>query len=402
MNPAFKIMFWSSNLTVWLALIIAYMVLTSTRLLKKKGYTPEYINFLKRSQSIRILSVMVLFPVLEVISALIVRQLTGPLVGVEQAGYIVLVLFFLVIPLKYLDETLNRLWLKRLALDTGSKVVVDMKYQTLHLIFRPSWEVILGIACLAYGIFVLHVEYWMIYLHLILPWFMYFTARGTRYQTRPYLKDNYLWLFVFNVLNFSVIMVFFSLFLFRQYHALVPWMILSGIALIVALAGKLAYYLVQYPRFRKELSGVHEASKPPRFRTIALMIILGIVTLGSGYILGNASSHGVDVGNVSQKYIVHFDGERKDTLLLISTERIELYDTNYRFLLNGGSLEEGNLETLANQEADALEFHLKMDLTVTKQSADFIVGLCQYRNVEINSLIKFRYNHNVITELIDY
>ena len=209
MEQFFITAFWATNTTLWVALLILYLILTNKNSLQKKGYNKKYISYLRKSHLIRICCIAVLLPLIIIFSAWIVIKVTGELVEEAQLAYIVLILFILIIPIKYLDETINQKWIRKLALDTKEKIVIDLKYKTLHLIFNPWYELILGISGLVYGIFFLRIEQWVIYLFLVLPWFMYLTIRGVKYQVRPYLKDNYKYLFSFNLFSFLFFFLYF-------------------------------------------------------------------------------------------------------------------------------------------------------------------------------------------------
>jgi hypothetical protein len=201
--------------------------------------------------------------------------------GVDQrstTGLYVMIVFVLVIPIKYLDETINQKWIRKLALDTNEKVVIDLNFKTLHLIFSPWYEVILGIAGLIYGILFLKIEQWVVYLFLILPWFMYLTIRGVKYQVRPYLKDNYTYLFTFNLFSFVVFLLYFFSYLVIKLrdafdilrsgmpatgvHGKSPVLLLIlGFTISAGWIGRIAIYLANYRKFSAEIGGSESRSK---------------------------------------------------------------------------------------------------------------------------------------------
>jgi hypothetical protein len=209
MEPFFIKTFWITVIMLWIALVILYFILTSKRLLERKGHHEKYIAYLRKSHLIRICLMAVLMPLLILISAWIIFKLTGRLEDEAQLAYIVLVLIVLVVPFKFIDERINQKRIRDLALETQEKIAVDLNYRSLHLIFNPVWELILAPMVLSYGILFLKIEQWIVYLFLIIPWFMYLNIRGTRYQTRPYLEDNYKYVFTFNIFNFLFFLAFF-------------------------------------------------------------------------------------------------------------------------------------------------------------------------------------------------
>jgi len=201
MEAFFVKIFWFTVGMLWVALFILYFILTNKGSLQRKGHSEKYIAYLRRSHSIRIVLIAILLPLLILLSAWIISLITGPLTEEVQLGYIILLLILLVSPFKFIDERINQRKIRELALETREKVAVDLNFKVLHQIYHPLWELLLGPTAFLYGFFYLRIEQWIIYLFLLFPWFMYLNLRGMRYQTRPYLMDNYKYTFSFNILN---------------------------------------------------------------------------------------------------------------------------------------------------------------------------------------------------------
>ena len=200
---------------------------------------------------------------------------------------------------------------------------MDMNFKALHLIFNPVLELILAPLALSYGILFLKIEQWIVYLFLIIPWFMYLNIRGTRYQTRPYLMDNYKYIFTFNIFNFLFFLSYFcAYYLIRLRETGAGnslWILLAGGLLILVLMGRIALYLANYKAFNQSISGVSDRiqTSPSRQLTFVASGLFLILTL-SGVALSTGileNSH-TEVGVVQQKYLVHDYQGNTDTLMI--------------------------------------------------------------------------------------
>lgn len=320
--------FWITVIMMWAALLVLYLILTNKGSLRRKGHNEKYIAYLRRSHTIRIILIAIVLPLLILLSAWIVSLLTGPLSEEVQLAYIVVVLILLVMPLKFIDERINQQRIRELALETREKVAVDFNYRTLHRIYNPLWELVLGPAAFFYGFFYLRIEQWIIYLFLLFPWFMYLNLRGTRYQTRPYLKDNYNYTFSFNIFNFLFFLLYFCAYFLlkaRQVLTLSPsagalLLLLAGLILILALVSRTSIYLANYRGFNRTISGENEISSSSNSRKISFMlsgIALVISIMGIAALSGILKNQRIEVGKVHQKYIMQEHGSQCDTLLVI-------------------------------------------------------------------------------------
>jgi hypothetical protein len=328
MEAFFVKIFWITVGMLWTALLLLYFILTNKNTLKRKGHNEKYIAFLRRSHTIRILLIAILLPLLILLSAWIISLITGPLNQEVQLGYIVLLLILLVSPFKFLDERINQKKIRELALETKEKVAVDLKYKVLHQIFNPLLEIVLGPLTFLYGFLYLKIEVWIIYLFLLFPWFMYLNLRGTRYQTRPYLKDNYTYTFSFNIFNFLFFLFYFIMYFLKKIPEVsgsspVPGtyvLLLAGMVLILGHTVRTAIYLANFRIFKQAISGenisLHTA--PGRKLGFALSgVVLIFALMGIAMITGLHEKKRIDVGTIQQKYILQDQKDHCDTLLMI-------------------------------------------------------------------------------------
>jgi hypothetical protein len=386
MEAFFVKTFWITVIMLWVALLILYLILTNRASLKRKGHSEKYIAYLRRSHSIRVPLIAVLLPVLILLSAWIVSRVTGPLTEEVQMAYIVVVLVLLVIPFKFLDERINQRRIRELALETKEKVAVDFNYRVLHRIYNPTWELVLGPAVFLYGFFYLRIEQWIIYLFLLFPWFMYLNLRGTRYQTRPYLKDNYNYTFSFNIFNFLFFLLYFCVYfltkakqVFTQTPAAGAFLFLFiGLVLILAWISRTCIYLANYRGFSRAISGEEELSSTSNSRKMGFVasgIALLFCIMGIASLSGLLKTQRIEVGKVHQKYITQENKDHCDTLLVI--------DQYY-------SMPENEYEDYFQMQDIKLSCKIKLSRTEQLKCYDVCCPSI-FRELRAGQIIKFEY-----------
>lgn len=386
--------FWITVIMLWLALIVLYFLLTNRKSLERKGHHEKYISYLRKSHLIRILLIAVLMPLLILLSGYIIYLITGTLRDEVQLAYIVVVLLILVIPFKIADERINQKRIRELALETSEKVAVDMNYKALHLIFNPFWELLLAPITLLYGILYLGIEQWIIYLFLLIPWLMYFNIRGTRYQTRPYLKDNYKYMFSFNIFNFLFFLSYFCAYYLIRLKDLNAdsslVLLIVGLILILGLLGRICIYLANYREFNKLLSGAQDLSRTSLSRKVIFLAsgyLILLILSGASLAFSLISPSKVEVGVVQEKYLIHTDHSRSDTLMIIQSN---LQDSWFTY------------------EAEDFSGELKMECRVrlsTSQRMKTYHICCPalFEELPLGSIVKFEYGSgSTITGLVDY
>jgi hypothetical protein len=243
---------------LWLFLLVVYLYQSSRSILKKKGYNEEYIGFIRKDSLQRFLGITIVVPLLELFAALIVRLIVGELRTEKHLAYVMLVFFLCVIPFPVMDAKHTRKKYKELAIKTKSEVLVDLNFQTLHLVFKPAIEIIAGIFYLLYFIVFLQ-PFHPAMIHLAILWLLYSSVRFARHWVRPLLKDGYLFTFVFLVVNHLLLLYHLAREILVANQPGHPHMdslanFLGGM-LATFLAAKLVYYLANFPRFKREISG---------------------------------------------------------------------------------------------------------------------------------------------------
>ncbi|KPK83633.1 MAG: hypothetical protein AMS27_12325 [Bacteroides sp. SM23_62_1] len=426
MDPFFVKTFWITVGMLWIALIILYFILTDRSSLERKGYNEKYISYLRKSHLIRICLIAVVLPLLILMAAFIVSKITGPLQEEVQLAYIVIILMILVIPFKYFDDRINQKRIRELALDTKEKIAIDLRYKTLHLIFKPWWEIVLGAAALAYGILVLKIEQWIIYLFLLFPWLIYLTTRGTRYQTRPYLKDNYKYLFSFNLFSFIFFLFYFcAYFIMKIYETfeylsagevvitsviLLPRILLlsAGLLIIICLTGRIAIYISNYRLFNNEMNELPGRDSNPLARKLVFFfsaLLILFTFSGVALLTGMFKVEKTDVGIIKKKYLIEKNRMDRDTVAIFDQASIYYLsgDMNRIVKLTGTSdLQGDELDRLFHREN--MRMFCTVEICKTNRIRDFeICCRSTFDELPFESRVKFVYRpDHTITRLIDY
>ena len=379
--------FWITVIMMWVALLILYFILTNRGSLQRKGHNDKYIAYLRRSHTIRIILIAVLLPALILLSGWVVTLLTGPLTEEVQMAYIVLVLILLVIPFKFADERMNQRRIRELALETREKVAVDLNYRILHRIYNPLWELVLGPVAFFYGFFYLRIEQWIIYLFLLFPWFMYLNLRATRYQTRPYLQDNYKYTFSFNIFNFLFFLLYFGAYfltkarqVFTGAHSSASILLLiAGLIIMLALVSRICIYLASYRGFSRAISGADDGDSPtPKSRKISFLlsgiaVMFSLMAIAS--LTGILKNQHIEVGKVHQKYIMQEHQGHCDTLLVID-QYFSMQEDNYAYYF----------------QMPDVKLSCRIILSRTEQLKDYEVCCAStFRDLQAGQIIKFEY-----------
>lgn len=424
MDNLFIKTFWFTNMVLWVVLSGFYLYTTNKGLLVKKGYSQKYISYFRRSQTIRIVLIALVLPVLEIVSALIVNWFSGKLVWPGHLPLVAVTLVVLTIPFKYFDESFHQKKLKQLATETGEDIAIDFSFRTLYLIFNPALELGLAIAGLLYGMLFLRIEQWTVSLFLLFPWLMYFTARGTRYQTKPILKDNYRYMFFFNLLSFALFFVyFFSNLMIRITEAVqtvagsativlverfpVIVLLLAGLLIGALLFGRIFMYIGNYRQFHREISGHGKSTDSTARKLLFPFVSVGGLLIFTWIALfaGMFETNRLQVGEVLEKYIISQTEGVKDTVIVIDAGGVTVKNELYNDWLN----KENDADKLVNELKSRccppdLIYSCRIKLCTKDKTEDYTA--CCFKTLDtlpFNTPVKFEYNTaNEIVAMVGY
>jgi hypothetical protein len=246
------VLFITSTGVLWVFLAAIYLYQTNASILEKKGYKSEYIDFIKKDTTKRLLGMAVVVPLLLLAAALLIRWIMGEPFTPKHLIYTACLFLLFVLPFPILDMRSTRKKYKELAINTKTDVVVDLNFRTQHRIFKPSLEVVTGILYAAYFALFISLMHLGV-LHLVLLWCLYFAARSGKHLTRPGMKDTYLLIFLFLMLNHLLMGFHLVRRLMCKTCPFTLYGYILGIFLALLLLIKVVYYLVNFPGFRKQL-----------------------------------------------------------------------------------------------------------------------------------------------------
>lgn len=236
---------------LWISLLGITIYQTNRRILERKGYNEDFIELSKKINIKRNIGIGVIVTILGIFAALVVWAIFGDLNKSNHLMYVYILWFLLIIPFPILDFKKGGREFKELAIKTNTDIVIDFKYKILHLVFVAPVEAFFAIIYIVY--FIIFIEVFHVaFVHILILWFLYASARFSKSQTRPGMRDTYILFFIFMVLNQSILI----------FHILREAMsrfacegcnwgiaLIFGISLGAALICKLIYYLFKLPEF---------------------------------------------------------------------------------------------------------------------------------------------------------
>jgi hypothetical protein len=97
-NQELIITFFTACLTTWLFLILFYWVFLRANRLIKKGYSTEYIEFIRKDYRKRMFGIAMAIPILLLIASGIFWLFMGRPASINHITFIFLIFFLLVVP----------------------------------------------------------------------------------------------------------------------------------------------------------------------------------------------------------------------------------------------------------------------------------------------------------------
>lgn len=234
---------------IWLFLIVATSILTNKSRLLQKGYKTEYIDYTRKDVFKRNIGIAFGMPLLGGIAAVIIWFFVDDINEFQNMIYVALLWIVLVIPFPILDIRNTNKKYKELAVKTDSDIFIDFNFSILHLIFKPILELVTSILVIIYFISFLE-PFHIVFIHLLILWALYSVGRFSKFLVGPQIRDGYLYLCLFLMLNHGFIIFH----LFRETLSKSDCSVcLStvgfylGTSLTALLLLKLFYYLYQIP-----------------------------------------------------------------------------------------------------------------------------------------------------------
>lgn len=202
------ILFTSSCIAIWVFSLLFYFFFTNEKRLLKNGYSPEYIAFLQKDYKIRLIGIGIGVPVLLLTAYSIFWILFGYPDAYHHLLYIFIIFFLLVLPFPIMDMKKTKRAYKKLAIETNSEIIVDMRFKVLNKFFNPIIELSFLTIFLFYYLILFQIMPAFSFIHLIIPWLVYLAARTSKYQTKPSMKDSYTLIFSIIIINFLLVLFY--------------------------------------------------------------------------------------------------------------------------------------------------------------------------------------------------
>jgi hypothetical protein len=247
------ISFFTACATTWLFLILFYLIFLHRGRLFRKGYSGEYIEFIRQDYRKRMRGIAIAIPLLLLIASGIFWLIAGRPVTYNHLTIIFLIFFILVIPFPVMDYIKSKKRYKDLAYKTSAEVVFDMNHLKLHKFFSPSLELSIGILFVLFQILIIHLPS-MVYVHLGIPWILYLSVLKSKYTTLPMLRDGYLYSFIFMELNYALVIFYIARYATFCQDCLARTPMLTAVLLMTIMLGRMIYYVFNFRKVYQAMS----------------------------------------------------------------------------------------------------------------------------------------------------
>lgn len=236
---------------LWIFLLITTLYQCNRKRLTKKGYTEEFITYLRKTNIKRNSGIAIVTPILGIVAALLVTWFVGDLQEDKNIIYVFILWILLIIPFPILEMKKSSAELKNLIRKTNTDVMIDFRYKLLHLIFNPQMEIIFSVIYIMY--FIIFIEVFHVaFIHIAILWLLYSAARFAKNQTRPGIRDTYILNFVFMMINHFLLIYHMINEVICRYTCevcLSESAFIIGMTIGIALIVKSLFYLYRFPEF---------------------------------------------------------------------------------------------------------------------------------------------------------
>jgi hypothetical protein len=202
------ILFGTSCITTWVFLLLFYIIYTNKKRLINNRYSDEYISFLRKDYRKRSLGIAIALPILLLSAYSIYWLFFGIPNSFDNLIYIFLIFLILVLPFPVMDIRKSKKEYKKLALETNAEIIIDLKFKVLHSFFSPFLEMIFLALFVSYYLISPNTIPVIVFIHLLIPWLIYLSARNSKFLTKPLMKDGYLFLFVVITVNYLIVIFY--------------------------------------------------------------------------------------------------------------------------------------------------------------------------------------------------
>lgn len=204
------------NIGITFVFLLSFYLFHNRKKLQSEGFNEEYIRFIRKIESgaaaITWTSLMIIQAVTYFIVAGFVEKITFKLF----IKAIFLLAITLTIIIRFLIDKYIYKEQKKLAISTGSEIVVDFNYKILHMIFKPILELISTVFVAAFTFLSLrdipnNDDNYIIYFYLIFIWYFYISMKSAKNMIMPQFESTYRLnaklLFLFHIILIMLVFV---------------------------------------------------------------------------------------------------------------------------------------------------------------------------------------------------
>jgi len=231
-------------------LFLLYRLFSKDSVLKKMGYEGKYTIIKKKAQAKLMLRLGTVLPIITLAYVFLLRWIPREMKGIVFTALYILWLFPLLIIGQKESNKIN----KEMVMETHSEVVIDLNFKILHLMFKPWLEIAAALLCAIYNTLYLGHSV-SVYMALSVLWFAYFLVRLSKNRNLSSFHSFYRRVFL-------VFILYQILLLGHFIHATIGALkspreigFIFALLLCIGLLVKLGYYLSNYPRFKRAISG---------------------------------------------------------------------------------------------------------------------------------------------------
>lgn len=184
------------NLGISLVFMISFYLFYNRKKLKSEGFSEEYILFIRKIETKAAVIVWTSLMVIQAATYFIVAGFVEKITFKIFIKAIFLLAITLTIIVRFLIDKYIYKEQKKLAISTGSEIVVDFNYKILHMIFKPMLELISTVFVAAFTFLSLRDipnidDNYIIYFYLVFIWYFYISMKSAKNMIMPQFESTY-------------------------------------------------------------------------------------------------------------------------------------------------------------------------------------------------------------------
>jgi hypothetical protein len=187
-------------------------------------------------------------PILLLVACGIFWLFAGRPENYREIIYIFLIFYLLVFPFPIVDYFKSKRSYK--SYSYSPPVQADIKAQKF---FHPLLEIVIVGLFIMYTMLIIQLPF-MAYIHLAIPWIIYFISIKSRYVTLSILRDGYLNAFIFMELNYLLVVFYIARYGLISQNYLSGNQKLFSLLLMAIMFSRMIYYIMNFRKIYHTLS----------------------------------------------------------------------------------------------------------------------------------------------------